>query len=1517
MDEPFDLPPWEAVRERLRQAAPDAREDQLRDYYEGQRHLAAARATQAQRTSEPIGQYLDRRAIPFVSSLQNFSDEREYGAARQRLAQGFHQPGDAERVAHHERTKQIDEERGIGGQIGSALAHAPAIVGEFAAGGAALGRLGQVAEGAGLATRAGAHLLRSAAITPFVPSSYLPQMAEDNQRAGRDVTDLRGLPAAVAVGAVNNAILGTLQGVGNAGVLARIPGPEVGRFVARQFARAGAGVVEQGIADVLTGISGLSTGTGTFGDVAAGRFGDAAKHALVQAVTFAAFGALHEAQHRTPRGPMGERPEAVRKATEEAAKVIEDTKTLVESGMPLDKATETVKSHWEHEHQAAQGPRPGEEAMPESQVNTPNHLTEAESQPSLTQPESRPEAPPGAQESTSERNVTNAAPEAQTGQKQGVDTAPMIEAPAAPAPPAPEPAAAVEQRTPKDKLEKLAERASGGDLIDFREIDGVLGEAGISPRDRNIVESWLHEGKSLRDVAEPLGISHERVRQILAKASEAMGQPRGFLMDLMVEREATKPQRVMAEEFQGTPEFRRETAKIAQRKIAEVDKSPEFVLEKKLKKLANNMMREGDKNGGDLPPERREWYERESARLRQAYRGGAQPEAPETSRTPPKAVEPAGETSRPEAGQEPAAGQPPNNRGPGSESSAASGEGARPEGVAAQQFDRAVARFEKENQPIKQIGGGSTTVPDPSLRERAIKKAVAIVHGVRDEVDRFSGKMFPATTRVLRELGESASRWVNAHAAAQMETPVMIENVFGADTKAETAQHWMDVFHEERARHAKEFNLAEAERHRKRGIDLINQGKGGTPEALEANSNHAYRKDMANAVHSFLGDNYSIPNEAAYQKTLASAEYQAFKSRWREFMTPEMEKNYRGAQGMDEHDHISSPTQLPEHPFNAIAERTPAASMNALGGRGNLNNVKLKNNPFANEATLAAEKYNTNYGDIIARSLAIGATTARKAEFIRLGVEKGEMDFAKPGQVDLKTPLGQPTVEFKNVKPPKGTQDAGLGETSLYVNEAIAKEFRQALQVDEPLHYPILNAFNHRLTQVTLASSAEMVYHAKNLLTSLFKPGVNPVEVLFTNPYKLLTNDVAARQKLVELAKIGASRQTEHGMESGSLWGGKTDPTTWGAKVLHLVSDSVRLGAVRAHERLVNRGSAQNTETSLRDFANQMTGQYNKAAQSKLIMWLRDLGLSPFATASSKFYMSGLQTLIGSHGAVPTSLGHDIAMRAEVFARIGTVLGAVALVNYLKWGSVLGDDNTPFGAIKTGETGDGKTSYFDLTALTGLTRGMRSTGLLALGEGVRKDQSPGRMLDNASSQMIASMMHAFEGPAVSFVYTMATGKNTLGQQITQHPSPSGSHFLENLKAAAGKANPAIGTLAGFEEPRQVPLTTGERVMRLGGPFTEHYKGGAAVSELHQHLQDLTDARTLATRQGQRFDNEWQYRRLHLFSQRIAQLEHLASGDVRAARRWFGQPSAERDEGRVREIRAEQARLARLGLEAIR
>lgn len=263
-------------------------------------------------TEDPIT-YLGRRAVPFLSAAVNISLARDYAAAVRRRSDGNASEHDLHLIADTDAQNRNDSERDVYGQSLSAVAHLPAIVGEAIGGGAALRGIGIGATAApsalsatgGFAARqfgvnAANWAGRTAAQTAVMPSMWAPQWTDDNIRNGRDATDPRGLPPAVAMGFLNTAVLGSLGAAGNSITTTGVRGV-AGRLIARtatgMIEQQGVDTLASAVSEVLPEAYRLNTGYGLIGHlVTHGADKDFWKHAITQAVTFAAFSALHEVQ---------------------------------------------------------------------------------------------------------------------------------------------------------------------------------------------------------------------------------------------------------------------------------------------------------------------------------------------------------------------------------------------------------------------------------------------------------------------------------------------------------------------------------------------------------------------------------------------------------------------------------------------------------------------------------------------------------------------------------------------------------------------------------------------------------------------------------------------------------------------------------------------------------------------------------------------------------------------------------------------------------------------------------------------------------------------------------------------------------------------------------------------------------------------------------------------------------------------------------------------------------------------
>jgi hypothetical protein len=817
---------------------------------------------------------------------------------------------------------------------------------------------------------------------------------------------------------------------------------------------------------------------------------------------------------------------------------------------------------------------------------------------------------------------------------------------------------------------------------------------------------------------------------------------------------------------------------------------------------------------------------------------------------PPGAGTPApGEPAAPAAGTATPAAQP--------EPAAAPPTGAQPAGApgggVAAGGDAGIAAdaMSKARQFLTDEAGHVDLARVGDLARQLFDKIKGTVSHVQDEMGKLSGRMFPATSKLSGESGEAMARMIAAQEYARRAAPDYIDRVLGKEADAETRQRYGAAMLEQfRFRYAKqEFDRAAMES--SHAADALKAKADATADPvekarlldarkaeLERANEYRQRRDR---VTTAIGTDWSpLKTNADYQAVLAEPGYQDAVKKYQAEFAPKVEDNFRRAQGLEDNDPIHSRTQTPGMPINAKAMQpgdTFADGTKFIGtSRGKLSNLKARTYAFSREAGLDAEAYEPDLGAMIENTLGKGEYTAAKAEALRTLVSSNIAQWGTPGQ------QVEGAKELPFVNPPKGTQTNERGESSLYIQEPAYSEVRQALQVDAPFSPALIKAVGNVLTRASLASTVEAAYHSKNLLTMMLKPGMSPVD-LVKNAYGIMTKDPATVARLTELARIGALKPA--GFEAqASFLGGKLNPLTWAGKFLDVASDTMRATASDAFDRLANRKDIygnkliQDGEGSKRDFINQL-GQYNKAAQSKLIVLLRDMGIGPFATAGSNYYMQGLKSITLDPGVKANSTAGQVQLRAEMLARTAGILATVGVANFLAWGNILGDDKTPLGAIKVGQNKEGRTAYFDLTALTGVTRGLRQTGLLALMQGARKGQGAGQVEDKATENVVSNLLHPAFGPPAQFAYTAYTGKNALGQNVAQQVSqaktekgiargvaagkaaPGSSQEWLNLQAALKNANPLLATLTGWNRPGK-KVTPEEKIGQLAGPFGVKY-----------------------------------------------------------------------------------------------
>lgn len=335
--------------------------------------------------------FVARRSLPVASAVFNKNEEQDYADAAKRFREGSPEEGDYAKIAGHERLQQIEKERSVGGSVGAAVAHIPAILLEGAGagkalhlGGKALGALGRAVRGVPAAApvvgtaaaggveqasrlaRVGRYAGRVAATTPLMPSMYLAEAGRRAAQNGGQWDDAQNVVPAYAMGMATVAVLGSLQKFVTTGSFAR---KAVGKTLVGMGEQQAVDASAQAFSDaVLDKAWKVETGYGLAGDVfraAQGKDNNAVKHALSQAAVFGIFSAMHA------RGP---RDRAVERGAEIPADLAAELARMRAAGFEAmaDRAARDFAAAAEKVQQAEQGPT--REAAEEAFKDVPEPL---------------------------------------------------------------------------------------------------------------------------------------------------------------------------------------------------------------------------------------------------------------------------------------------------------------------------------------------------------------------------------------------------------------------------------------------------------------------------------------------------------------------------------------------------------------------------------------------------------------------------------------------------------------------------------------------------------------------------------------------------------------------------------------------------------------------------------------------------------------------------------------------------------------------------------------------------------------------------------------------------------------------------------------------------------------------------------------------------------------------------------------------------------------------------------------
>lgn len=693
-----------------------------------------------------------------------------------------------------------------------------------------------------------------------------------------------------------------------------------------------------------------------------------------------------------------------------------------------------------------------------------------------------------------------------------------------------------------------------------------------------------------------------------------------------------------------------------------------------------------------------------------------------------------------------------------------------------------------------------------------------------DSIARYSGEMLPEVSRVSPRSAEAIVKW---NAAAYDYAPRLVDHIL--------ENTLLKVMGKKRSALGQFFlgpKVTDADAIKAGGL-FVERSLRYTRAAFDnamrkaTNANDYFRfRDLRDNVTSIIGQPDSpFKTLQDYHDFRLSPEGQALLKADVNEAVPWRDAFYKKYKDMDPDEVINSLTQIPGHPFNLV----PINDKSKIGPgvvptRGSLKNLKAKRLRFSLERHGDSDAYQLDYREIIRNTITHSATNALKAEALRTMHQEGTGVWDVPGQQHL---FGErPGVEFVNIAPPRGTQAAAPNQTSFYVHPDVATAFRKALDIDPVEGWTkVPLAFSKIPVMEALAGMGEFAAHGKNLAGAVLVPGVSLGDIA-RNLWHVIEGNPKAKAELLKLAEIQA---TKHGgMESGTIVEGMrylgerflgkslpegfkfADPTFYTGKVLKGLDEVMRLTLSHAHDALVKAGKETSGDLAKANFINKNLGQYNKKMQNGLVRLLRDSGVNPFATATSIMGMRAVRSLFGGYGGKPTTWRASVELRARMYAKMAAVLSSVFLANFLKWGRWDGDDDTPFGAYKTGTDADGYTTYWH-TPLSLPLRALRATGMLALIEGKRKGDPGGKIVDKMIDDAWFANTQVLRGPLVSFLETLRTGKDVFGHEVIKKEPGEEGHTLRHLEAAVIHSNQPLSSLMGVNRQGFLgPLGAGTR-----------------------------------------------------------------------------------------------------------
>lgn len=1323
-----------------------------------------------------------------VGALHGPASSYVYNRSIERLRNDQADDSDFRNIAVYEGQQAADQQRSGVAQFGLAAAQIPGEVATMLGGGA-VAKAGLKA--AGVASK----LATLPATVAATPTMWAAQGVERNIGEGREAFDPRGMMGAGAHATAKLAALELVGGVTGQmmpawfkdSAFVKSVADKVGEGPLGKAALGGvSGPFTQAAADVLTSVVGIDEGYGSIGLAFQGKYGEAAKHVLLDALTFAAFAAMHgKSGKKTFEDFMGGEKEKA-----EAPNAEPPPSSEVPPG-PKGKHYRPPNSGY----RSRAGQAPAVEATPP--------------------PAETPAAKPSLAERMKERGrigLKQAAP--RTGAADAsVRTARPPEPPAPAAPPEPPKpkVSAFRQKqldTAKDRQDFIrdlhAEGYSFAMIADHPEfphgkitrarVQQLAKEIGLTEDTR---ETTADDRK--RDAA-------ERVYQSVLENREANESPAGFdpEVDITERSQADARDAIRAEvlgatnsRFAGEGGEEGEVVRSAYKtdadyKFAKLDSVQEQAFRAgdmetfvKIAELLNRMetqkyepdlkeMKDAtDRYKGKKKRNQADITEAQAAVLRAARVGGQAP--PESG----GAISATGPGQRAEAGRE---------------LQGATSAGGRPgPGTPKQRVERDFGTWAGLKDVARDLYGDDRG----SINLDQIKENL---RQFRMSFEKLGGVQLPRMAHYSKELSLKGSIMEGAEQFCRPAAEFWTEHVFGANADPAFVRRNTAALVELRLRRLREVHQANA--------DALLDANGNPPMTAKGQPTAEWQKlqDLADGVTTKVGTEFK--DEADFIAAISDPAFDKIYNSWADGPAKELDSMYRRSRGFSPTDTVLSPTQIDGTVIPLIEVNhtrvDPITGERVRSREGNLRNAKIKSNERSRMAKGTGD-YSVDPKQILEEAFYSQSRTAAHADWVKQAEADGLGIVGKAGaRPDIG---GEPAAKVDFLNPPKNYIGQHGPDLALYLHHDIANEYRDLLKTDRPLRIMGITPVARTLSSVQMLSGVDFISHVANLTSAVATMegggvlGVKMMPKLIRNVRASIANSTETKRELMEMARYnmiqehgephsGAMRLVNKALGTEFNEKMKLDPWYATSRMLHHYNRAIRLTAREAYAELAKANGETPNEKDMVDYVSQCLN-YSKATQNQFVRALRDIGIGPFATAAAGVTQKGVRAVLGMAHKQGVSSKTKWKHRAEMFGSIAAAQAIAMAVNYAAWGDVQGDDNTPWLAIKWNQN-----QWVDFHPIAWLVRrGSKAVGLHALATGAYESATghgeglSGKTLEHAIEDFYEAIAHPVIGPPVEAVKIGLTGRNTRGFQTAGKTEDPNNQVFENIRAGLASVLP--------------------------------------------------------------------------------------------------------------------------------